>query len=148
MERGTAALAARDWEAFSALKAPELRHYDRTRIAQLDTDGQQWLAEFRRMVAMTSEPPVYRLLATRGERLALFEMFWRGAAGDVGPSEIEWRLIVEVNERGEHIAIAHAGPTSGSPSSSTRRARASARSLRALPPRRFSRTPPRAPGAR
>jgi hypothetical protein len=32
-------------------------------------------------------------------------MLWRGAAGDVGPSEIDWRLIVEVNERGEHVAI-------------------------------------------
>jgi class 3 adenylate cyclase/tetratricopeptide (TPR) repeat protein/ketosteroid isomerase-like protein len=103
--RGTAALAARDWEAFAALMAPGFRHYDRTRIAQLESDGQEWLAAFRRMVDMTSTPPVYRLLATRGGRLALFEMLWRGAGGDVGPSEIEWRLIVEVNDRGEHEAV-------------------------------------------
>jgi ketosteroid isomerase-like protein len=105
VERGAAALAARDWEGFAALMAPAFCHYDRTRIAQLESDGREWLAAFRRMVEMTSAPPTYKLLATRGERLALFEMLWRGAGGDVGPSEIEWRLIVEVNDRGEHIAI-------------------------------------------
>ncbi len=105
VEQGTAALAARDWGAFSALMAPGFRHYDRTRIAHLESDGADWLAAFRRMVEMTSAPPAYRLVATRGERLALFRMLWRGAGGDVGPSEIEWHLIVEVNERGEHTAI-------------------------------------------
>jgi hypothetical protein len=43
------------------------------------------------MVEMTTEPPAQQLLATRGERLALFSMLWRGAAGDVGPSELRWR---------------------------------------------------------
>jgi hypothetical protein len=32
-------------------------------------------------------------------------MVWRGAAGNVGPSEIEWLLLVDVNERGEHVAV-------------------------------------------
>lgn len=105
VERGTAALAARDWDAFAALMAPGFRHFDRTRIAQLESDGQAWLASFRRMVEMTSAPPVYEVLATRGERLALMAMVWRGADADIGESEIEWRLIIEVNASGEHVAI-------------------------------------------
>ena len=106
IERGTAALAARDWEGFAALMAPDLRHYDRTRIAQIESDGREWLASCRQLVEMTTEPPTYQVLATRGERLALFEMLWRGAAGDVGASETDKRLIVEVNDRGKHVAIA------------------------------------------
>ncbi len=105
VQRGTAAIASRDWQAFAALMAPGFRHLDRTRIAHLETDGQAWLAGFRRMVEMTSAPPVYSVLATRGEWLALMSMIWRGADGDVGLSEIEWRLIIEVNQRGEHVAI-------------------------------------------
>lgn len=105
VERGAAALAARDWDAFAALMAPGFRHFDRTRIAQLETDGQAWLASFRRMVEMTSEPPACMALATRGERLALMAMVWRGADADTRESEIEWRLIIEVNSRGEHVAI-------------------------------------------
>ena len=105
VERGASALAARDWDAFAALMAPGFRHFDRTRIAQIETDGQDWLASFRRMVEMTSAPPAYEVLATRGERLALMAMVWRGSDLDIGESEIEWRLIIEVNGRGEHVAI-------------------------------------------
>ena len=84
MDRGTAALEARDWEGFAALMASGLRHFDRTRTAQLETDGQQWLASFRQMVEMTSSRPTQHLLAARGERLAMFRVLWSGAAGDVG----------------------------------------------------------------
>jgi hypothetical protein len=103
--RGTTALAARDWEGFAGLMAPEFRHYDRTRVAQIETDGREWLASFRQIVEMTSSRPEHRLLATRGDRLALFRMLWRGAEGDIGPSEIDWILVVEVDDRGDHVAV-------------------------------------------
>ena len=45
---GTAALAARDWKRFAALFAPEFRHSDRTPMAQLDSDREQWLTSFVR----------------------------------------------------------------------------------------------------
>lgn len=105
VDRGTAALEARDWEGFAALFATGFRHYDRTRIAQLETDGRQWLASFRQMVEMTSARPTQQVLATRGERLALFRVVWRGAEGDIGPSEIDWVLIIEVDGRGDHVAV-------------------------------------------
>jgi class 3 adenylate cyclase len=105
VDRGTAALAARDWKGFARLFAPSARHFDRTRTAQIESDIQEWLASFRQIVEMTTAPPVRTLLATRGERLALFRMLWQGARGDVGPSEIDWLLVVEVNEHGEHAAI-------------------------------------------
>jgi len=57
------------------------------------------------MVEMTSGPPTRQVLATRGDRLALARMLWRGAAGDVGPSEVEWLQVVEVDDRGDHIAL-------------------------------------------
>jgi len=105
VERGTAALAARDWDGFAALFAAEFRNADRRALVQLESDREQWLTAFRQIVEMTSARPSYEVLATRGERLALFHMVWRGAAGDVGPSEIEWLLLVEVDERGDHVAV-------------------------------------------
>ncbi len=105
VDRGTAALEARDWKRFAALMAPGFRHYDRTRVAQIETDGREWLASFRQIVEMTSSRPAHTLLGTRGERLALFRMLWRGEAGDIGPSEIDWLLIVEVDDRGNHLAV-------------------------------------------
>ncbi|HVN84362.1 MAG TPA: nuclear transport factor 2 family protein [Candidatus Binatia bacterium] len=105
VDRGTAALAARDWEGFACLFAPGARHYDRSRMVQLESDIQTWLASFRQMVEMTSGPPQRKLLATRGERLALFRMIWHGAQGDIGPSEIDWLLIIEVDDHGDHSAV-------------------------------------------
>ncbi|MBI1818289.1 MAG: nuclear transport factor 2 family protein [Deltaproteobacteria bacterium] len=104
VERGVAALEARDWEGFGALFAAGFRHDDRTRMVQLETDGRTWLASFRQMAEMTSWNRA-RILATRGERLALFRILWRGAEGDVGPSEIEWLVIIEVDDRGDHSAV-------------------------------------------
>jgi hypothetical protein len=103
--RGTAALAARDWDGFAALFAADFRNVDHRALVQLETGREQWLHSFRQIVEMTSARPSYEVLATRGERLALFHMLWRGAAGDVGPSEIEWLLIVEVDDRGDHRTV-------------------------------------------
>jgi ketosteroid isomerase-like protein len=105
VDRGSAAIAVRDWEGFASLFAPGGRHYDRTRMAQIESDLQAWLVSFRQIVEMTSAPPVRKLLATRGERLALFRMTWSGAEGDIGPSEIDWLLIVEVDDHGLHSAV-------------------------------------------
>jgi ketosteroid isomerase-like protein len=107
LQQGAAAIAARDWARFESLISPEFLHFDRTKLAQLETERDAWLAAFRRFIEMTTRPPRYEILATRGERLAFARMLWEGAGGDIGPSEIEWHLIVEVDERGDHIAVAN-----------------------------------------
>ncbi len=110
LDRGTAALGARDWEGFAALFAAEFRVYDRTSFAQFESDAAEWLAGFRPMVEMTSGTPTRQVLATRGDRLALGRVLWRGAAGDVGPSEVEWLLIIEVDDCGDHLAVVSFNP--------------------------------------
>ncbi len=101
VERGAAALAARDWEAFCAVFADDFRNFDRRAMFRVEADRDQWLTAFRAIVEMTSAPPVTTVIATRGDRLVLVRMLWQGAAGDVGPSEIHWLLIIEVDDRGE-----------------------------------------------
>jgi class 3 adenylate cyclase len=104
-ERGAAAIGARDWEGFGALFAADLRHIDRRSLVQLDTDREGFLASHRQIVEMTSTRPVPEVLATRGDRLALVRMIWQGAEGDVGPSEIEWLLLIGVDERGDDSLV-------------------------------------------
>jgi ketosteroid isomerase-like protein len=62
------------------------------------------------MVEMTSGPPTRQVLATRGERFALARALWRGAGGDIGPSEVEWLLIIEVDDRGDHRVVVSCKP--------------------------------------
>src|SRR4029078_9199929 len=57
-----------------------------------------------------SGPPTVQVLATRGERLALARLLWRGATGDVRPSEVEYLLIVEVDERGKSHMLVSLNP--------------------------------------
>jgi hypothetical protein len=110
-DRGLAALGERDWQGFAALFAKNARVYDRTSTGRYEADGPTWLAAFREMIEMTSGAPTPRVLATRGERLMLGRALWRGAAGDVGPSEVDWLLIIEVDERGDHHAIVAFNPS-------------------------------------
>ena len=79
-------------------------------IGKFESDGPTWLAGFRQMVEMTSGPPQRQILATRGERLALARVLWRGADGDIGLSEVEWLLIIEVDEQGAHRAVVSLDP--------------------------------------
>jgi class 3 adenylate cyclase len=110
MAQGAEAIAARDWERFASLFSPDFRHFDRTKLAQVESGRDAFLVSYRRIVEMTSAPPRYEVLATRGERLVFARMLWQGAGGDVGPSEIEWHLIVEIDERGDHIAVVNSDP--------------------------------------
>jgi hypothetical protein len=111
VERGAARVAARDWEGFRTLLSPGLRYSDRTVIGKLETTRDEWLAAFREQLEMTAGPLVPRVLATRGERLALVRMHWRGAGGDVGESELDWLLVIEVDARGDHSAVVSFEPS-------------------------------------
>ncbi len=104
VERATLAQGARDLDGFAACFASEFRNIDRRPLVQLDLDREQFLAGYRQIIEMTSSRPTGEVLATRGDRLALVRIGWRGAEGDVGPSEIDWLLVIEVNDRGETVA--------------------------------------------
>ncbi len=71
----------------------------------MESGRDEWLAAFRPIVEMTSGAPKLDVLATRGDRLALVRMLWRGAGGDVGPSEIDWLLLIELGIDGRHRAV-------------------------------------------
>ncbi len=111
VERAAAMFQARDWMGFAALFAAECRIDDRTALAQIETGRDEWLAAFRQMIELTSARPEPQVLATRGDRLVLFRMRWQGAAGDVGPSEVDWFLIAEVDARGDHVLVVSFEPT-------------------------------------
>jgi hypothetical protein len=94
------ALAARDWQRFTALFPAGFRRVDRERMAQLDVDRNRYLDSLRPMFEMTSSPPTVAVLATRGNRLAIVRVVWEGTGPSVGPSEIEWLDVVEVDDDG------------------------------------------------
>jgi class 3 adenylate cyclase/tetratricopeptide (TPR) repeat protein/ketosteroid isomerase-like protein len=104
-ERGFEALQARDWERFAALFAPGFRGIDRRRMLRNELDRDEWLVSYRPIVEMTSPRSTHQVLATRGDRLMLARYGWEGTDGLVGPSEIEYLLLVEVDGRGDHVAV-------------------------------------------
>ncbi len=105
LQRGLEAMQARDWERFAALFAKEFRNIDRRPLVRLELDRNAWLASYRQIVDMTSSRPTREVLATRGERLALARVTWEGSDLAVGPSEINWLLLIEVDARGDHLAV-------------------------------------------
>jgi class 3 adenylate cyclase len=103
--RALDALQAQDWQRFAALFAPGFRGVDRRKLLQNELDRDAWLASYRPIVEMTSSRPTYEVLATRGDRLMLARHCWQGADELVGPSEIEFLLVVEVDGRGDHVGV-------------------------------------------
>jgi hypothetical protein len=103
--RAREAWTARDLEAFAALLAPEFRGIDRRALARVELGRAEFVASYREILEMTSSPPVGRVIATRGDRLALFRWHWFGSAGAIGTSEIEQLILVENDERGRHRTV-------------------------------------------
>ena len=102
VERAMTAWEARDWERFAALIPTGFRSIDRRPLVQLDLDRDEWVASYRQIVEMTSAQLTKQVFATRGDRLALVRVDWRGLEQAIGPSEISWLLVIEVDERGYH----------------------------------------------
>src|SRR5262249_36507582 len=70
----------------------------------LDLDREQVLEGLRLGFDMSVSSRTRELLATRGDRLALFRMHWELAHRSIGPSEIEWLDLIEVDDHGNRIA--------------------------------------------
>jgi hypothetical protein len=103
--RGLDALQARDWPRFAAFFAPGFRGIDRRKMLQMELDRDEWLVSARPIVEMTSTRPSYEVLATRGDLLMLARYCRQGSDELVGPSEIEFLLVLEVDGRGDHVGV-------------------------------------------
>src|SRR5438552_2735587 len=104
-ERFREAWEALDIERFAALFAPGFRNVDRRPMLQTDLDRDQFLESFRPIFASTSRVDfASALLATRGDRLALYRMSIAVVQGGSGPAEVAFLQIFEVDALGRNVA--------------------------------------------
>jgi tetratricopeptide (TPR) repeat protein len=94
-----------DWEGCAAFYAPDFKLIDRRSLIHLELDRDQYLQGTRLTWDMRSSRIVSDVIATRGNRLALQIVRHQVADADVGPSEREYLGIIEVDDRGSHIAM-------------------------------------------
>jgi class 3 adenylate cyclase/tetratricopeptide (TPR) repeat protein len=97
------AWAGHAWEDYCACYAPGFRSIDRRALMQLEVDRDTMLAGLRPFFDAGVERSS-QVLATRGERLALFRTGLRGSAGQSGPSEVELLQVIETDAQGYRIA--------------------------------------------
>ncbi|TFH25446.1 MAG: DUF4440 domain-containing protein [Myxococcales bacterium] len=101
LDRASEAMRANDWARCVALLAPEFRCLGRRKMLRFDADRDEFLAGIRPWFDMNQSQVEAQVVATRGGRCALVRWSSRGESGDVGPSEIELLVVVEVNENGD-----------------------------------------------
>ena len=99
-----ACLVAHDWQGFAQLFADDFRMSDRRRVVQLELDRDRYVAFTREVADGRTVRGDSELLATRGERLALTRSTFEFTDADVGPSEIAFLILTEVDARGRIVA--------------------------------------------
>jgi len=109
-DRFDAAWQAQDWSRVAALFAPGYHEHDRQPMVHVDLDRERFLDGLSLAFGMQASWHSREVLATRGDRLALFRVKFGGSGGahlagggSVGPTETEWLGLVEVDERGQRI---------------------------------------------
>jgi SnoaL-like domain len=108
VDRFDRAWASGDWAALAALHAPGFHFSDRRPAMELEQDREAFL-EFTRPLFERKATQVSReVLATRGDRLALIVL--RFAAGDRAAVGGDSLFVIEVNPRGERVALVRFGP--------------------------------------
>ena len=105
MGRHTEAWNAHDWERWAALFPPGFRYVDRRGIALLELEGAAHLDFMRETFTLRKSRLENEVLATRGDRLGLVRGRFEGEDQDRGPTEIEWLVVSEVDERSELAAF-------------------------------------------
>ncbi|HSQ00277.1 MAG TPA: AAA family ATPase, partial [Candidatus Dormibacteraeota bacterium] len=103
-DRFDAAWAARDWDAVAAVFAPGFRASDRQRMVEAERDRDQYLRGLRRSFDRATARYAHRVIATRGDRLALRRIHLADSRGDVGEIAPSWLGLIEVDARGDRIA--------------------------------------------
>jgi ketosteroid isomerase-like protein len=91
-------------DRIAAELAPGFRETSRRKIVGLDVDRDQFLAAYRMTFDTFSPRLTSEVLATRGDRLALVRVLIGFANRNVGPSEIESLVVMEVDDHGQRIA--------------------------------------------
>jgi class 3 adenylate cyclase/tetratricopeptide (TPR) repeat protein len=105
LRRSEEAWESRDWEHIVGLFAPTFRMSDRRAMSHLELDRVQHVASLSTMFGMASCRFFSQVLATRGERLALHRQRFEGTDRNVGPSDVEYLLVTELNDRSERVAM-------------------------------------------
>jgi len=77
---------------------------DQRHVVQLELDREQYVAFTREVADGRTVRNRWEMVATRGDRLAVTRSFYEFADADVGPSEIAFLILMEVNERGRIVA--------------------------------------------
>jgi ketosteroid isomerase-like protein len=78
---------------------------DRRKMVRIELDRVAHLHSLRLAFEMRSSRFRGQHLATRGDKLALERERFEGSDGDVGPSEVEFLEVVEVDDRGDRVAM-------------------------------------------
>jgi class 3 adenylate cyclase/tetratricopeptide (TPR) repeat protein len=94
----------RDWDGVVATFLPAHRMDDRRKLVRLQLSGEDYFASLRMVFAARSRWQ-FELLATRGERLALFRVQITSEVGDGGSALGELLWLVEVDANGRRVLL-------------------------------------------
>ena len=104
-ERTAACWRARDWDGFAHLAAAGFRFDDRRSFSHVVLDVDAYVLFARALGDMASARLHIEYLATRGDRLCLTRHRFAVAAGDVGPSDLEYSYVVEADDDGRVVCL-------------------------------------------
>ena len=99
-ERFRLAMEAKDLDTAASTIAPDFRAISRRRLLQGEMNRDEYLAFMRLVVTMESAATTVEVLATRGDRLVLGRLSFRGENRSVGTSEVEYVDVLEVDSAG------------------------------------------------
>ncbi|MCI0346656.1 MAG: hypothetical protein L0221_14630, partial [Chloroflexi bacterium] len=103
--RLTDAWDARDWGRVAAGYAPGFRCVERRKMVRLELDREANLESLRLIFGMQASRLSARVIATRGDRLALHRWYFEGSGRSVGPMEVEFLQVTEVDNDGDAVAM-------------------------------------------
>ena len=93
----------RELEAVRALYSPEFQSVDRRSLMHVETDRDGMISALRPVFEMGLARSG-DLLATRGNRLALYRMRLHGGDDLIGPSEVEFLQVIEASDERSRVA--------------------------------------------
>lgn len=96
---------SRDWPGFLRLLTDGFLFRDRQSTSHLELARDEYLQFVREIGNFGSRELRTELVGTRGERLALNKLQLLVADGDVGPSEMKYLNLIEVDDHGRLLAM-------------------------------------------
>ncbi|HYC23564.1 MAG TPA: nuclear transport factor 2 family protein, partial [Candidatus Bathyarchaeia archaeon] len=105
LDRFEDACRARDWEGIAVLLGAGFRNQDRRKMIRLELDRDQFLESMRLVLEVSPAPISTQVLATRGDRSVLVRARFAGNDREIGPSEAEWLMALEVDAAGNRVTM-------------------------------------------